>query len=134
MGNIINATFCEGGGNVVYTKRVYQYSRGQKLRISGIALPEKYQVHFSNSEHDGVAAAIWASGSDVDIPNVYFETGNYIYIWISAADDLGKYQSPEYMAIIPVEKRPAILKVDSESGGLVVDAELDEEEHTLIFH
>jgi hypothetical protein len=38
-----------------------------------------------------------------------------------------------YQVIIPVEKRPAILSVSS-GGGMVINAELDNEEHTLIFH
>ena len=53
MDNIVNATFKPESGNVVYTKKQYQYNRNTKLRISGIALPEKYQVHFSNGEEQG---------------------------------------------------------------------------------
>ncbi|MBR4767584.1 MAG: hypothetical protein IK088_01270 [Lachnospiraceae bacterium] len=135
MSNIVYATFQEGKGTTVYTKKQYQHNRGVKLRISGIALPEKYQVHFSNDEIRGVASALWVSGSDISIPDGYFETGDYIYVWIYFAED-GKTLkgASEYHVIIPVEKRPAILQVSSDGGGLVINAELDQDDHTLIFH
>ena len=131
--NIIYATFKEGKSDVVYTKTSYQHNRGVKLRISGIALPEKYQVHFANSEDSGVAASLWVSGSDVSIPDAYFDSGEYIHIWIAFAKD-GKYANVQsmYKVIIPIEKRPAILQVEG-GGGLVINAYLDEEEHTLVF-
>ena len=133
--NIVYATFKEGSGNVVYTKKQVQHDRGVTLRISGIALPEKYQVHFSNDERRGVASALWVSGSDISIPDAYFETGDYIYIWIyMAADGKTLTGSSEYQVIIPIEKRPAILQVSSDGGGLVINADLDAEDHTLIFH
>lgn len=134
MDNIIYATFKEGQSDVVYTKKTYQYNRGVKLRISGVALPEKYQVHFSNSEDQGVATALWVSGSDVSIPDAYFDTGNYVHVWIAFAED-GKYANVRsmYKVIIPVEKRPAILQVDG-TGGLVINAHMSEtEDHTLVF-
>lgn len=137
MNNVVYATFKPEGGNVVYTKKQYQYNRNTKLRISGIALPEKYQVHFSNSEDRGVAAALWVSGSDISIPDAFFETGDYIHVWICFAEDVkeGGTVTSEYTVIIPIEKRPAILVVDTINKGLVVNAHLgeDEDEHTLIF-
>lgn len=134
MENILYATFKEGQGDVVYTKTTYQHNRGVKLRISGVALPEKYQVHFSNDENFGVATALWVSGSDVSIPDAYFETGNYVHVWIAFAED-GKYANVQsmYKVVIPVEKRPAILQVDG-SGGLVINAHMsDTEDHMLVF-
>ena len=135
MDNIIYATFKEGKSDVVYTKKTYQHNRGVKLRISGVALPEKYQVHFSNSDDMGVAAALWVSGSDISIPDAYFETGEYIHVWLCFALD-GKYSTVTsvYRVIIPIEKRPAILQVGDGSSGLVINAELDSDDHTLIFH
>ena len=135
MENILYATFKEGKSDVVYTKKTYQHNRGVKLRISGVALPEKYQVHFSNDESKGVTAALWVSGSDIPIPDAYFESGDYIHVWIYFTED-GKNASgmSMYRVIIPIEKRPAILIVSGTSGGMVVDAELDNEDHTLIFH
>ena len=55
--------------------------------------------------------------------------------WIYFAED-GKTLkgASEYHVIIPVEKRPAILQVSSDGGGLVINAELDQDDHTLIFH
>lgn len=134
MENIINAVFKEGQSNVVYTKRSSQYDRGVKLRVSGIALPERYQVHFSNDEEHGVTAAIWVSGSDIPIPDAFFENGEYIYVWIYFTEGTNHaVGSSAYRVIIPVEKRPAILTVNNSSGGTVVGAQLDNETHTLIF-
>ena len=134
MDNIIYATFKEGSKDVVYTKKSFQYNRGVKLRISGIALPEKYQVHFSNDETRGVSTALWVSGSDVSIPDAYFETGDYIYVWIAFAED-GRYSTvtSSYTVVIAIEKRPAILQVEG-TGGLVIDAHMDEtDDHLLVF-
>jgi hypothetical protein len=131
MTSILPATFKPGKGNVVYTKKAFQYDKGVYLRVSGIALPEHYQVHFSNSEHDGVSAAVMASGSDIKIPDSYFLTGQYIYCWLYMAEDFGKDGSSAYTIIVPVEKRPAALDVSRETGEIV--ATLDEDSHTLIF-
>lgn len=134
MENILFATFKEGQSDVVYTKKTYQHNRGVKLRISGVALPEKYQVHFSNDENAGVATALWVSGSDVLIPDAYFESGDYVHVWIAFAAD-GKYADVRsmYKVVIPVERRPAILQVDG-SSGLVIDAHMsDTEDHMLVF-
>lgn len=135
MENVIYATLREESSDVVYTKRSHQYNRGVKLCVSGVALPEKYQVHFSNNESKGVTAALWVSGNDIPIPDAYFETGDYIHIWIYFVQE-GK-SSPGmsmYRVIIPIEKRPAILDVIDSSGGTVINANLDEETHTLVFH
>ena len=132
MDNIVYATFHEGKGDVVYTKKVFQHDRGLRLRISGIPLPEKYQVHFSNDERKGVAAAIWGSGSDVPIPDGFLETGEYVYAWIAFADENKVYRAGKYTIVIPVEKRPAVMPMTVEGG--MIGAELDEDTHTLIFH
>ena len=133
MGSIVYATFQEGKGNVVYTKKRYQHDRGVKLRISGVALPENYQVHFANDETMGVSAAIWVGGSDIPIPDAYFETGQYIHVWIYfIEDEKSRIGSSGYKVIIPVEKRPAIMEVTGD-GGTVISAYLDEDEHMLVF-
>ena len=135
MSSYIYAYFQDTDKTTIYTKTAYQYDRGVKLRLSGIPLPEKYQIHFSNSETEGVATARWVSGSELSIPDAYFETGDYIHVWIYTAQD-GTYMtgSSDYHVIIPIEKRPAILRVNDTSGGLVINADLDESDHSLIFH
>lgn len=135
MENIISAVFREGQSNVVYTKRSCQYNKGVKLRISGIALPERYQVHFANDESRGVSTAMWVSGSDVPIPDAYFENGEYIYVWIYFSENTSNTAGASmYRVIIPIEKRPAIMEVSESSGDTVIGAVLDNETHTLIFH
>lgn len=131
--SIIFAEFFEGSNNVVYTKRSWQYNRGVKLYINGIALPERYQVHFSNSETGGVSVALWVTGNIVDIPDAFFESGEYIHAWVCFAETDGTSSVTNYHIIIPIEKRPSVLRMGANSGELVVNAELDEDNHTLIF-
>lgn len=131
MSKIINATFHEGQCGTLYTKKAYQYDRGVVLRISGIALPEQYEVHFSDREDGGISTSLKVSGSDVQIPNAYFRTGEYVYVWIFITD--GKYSgSSEYHAVIPVTPRPINIPIDA-STDVVAYLGDDEEEHTLIF-
>ena len=132
MNTILQATFRQGKEKVVYTRKAFQYDKGVYLRISGIPLPETYQVHFSNDEHKGVSGAIMASGSDVRIPDAYFQTGEYIYCWIYFAEDFGKNGSSAYTVIIPVDKRPASLDISRASGEIVATLD-DEDEHMLVF-
>ena len=136
MENVIDVTFKEGSSDVVYTKKSFQHNRGVKLRISGVTLPEKYQVHFSNDEKIGPSVAIWISGNEIPIPNAFFKTGEYIHVWIffAGVEDDHPVGATMYHAVIPIEKRPAILTVINSSGGAAIGADLDEETHTLIFH
>lgn len=135
MSNIIFATFHEGKGNVAYTKTQFQYNRGIKVRVTGIALPETYQVHISNDETRGVAVSLSESGSDISVPDAFFQTGEYVRIWIytSEQDETVKNGASEYMIVIPVEKRPAILNDGGGSWG-GVDADYDENDHAIVFH
>ena len=132
MSKIINATFHEGQCGTLYTKKAYQYDRGVVLRISGIALPEQYEVHFSDKEENGVSAGITVSGSDVPIPDAYFMTGEYIYAWIFIPDN-SRGGSSEYHIVIPITPRPTVVEVVSIGSEVVAHLGDDEEEHTLIF-
>lgn len=132
MNSILQASFHPGKSNVVYTRKAYQYDKGVIIRVSGIALPEQYQVHFSNSECGGVSTSLLFSGSDIRIPDAYMQTGQYVYVWLYFAEAFDKDGSSEYQIIVPVEPRPAVLNVDSSSYSDIV-ATLDENDHTLIF-
>ena len=132
MNSILQASFHPGKSNIVYTRKAHQYDRGVIIRVSGIALPEQYQVHFSNSERGGVSTSILFSGSDIRIPDAYMQTGQYVYVWLYFAETFDKDGSSEYQIIVPVEPRPAVLNVDSSGYGDIV-ATLDEDDHTLIF-
>lgn len=136
MGNIVSAVFRDGRGNTVYTKDLFQHDHGLILRISGIPLPESYQVHFSNDEKDGISISKTVSGSDVAIPDVFLETGKYVYAWIyltESSESVEQAGNSEYRIVMPVVQRPAIFHATGggEPGQLAAD--LDEESHALYF-
>lgn len=70
------------GQTVTYTKSVYQHDKGQKLIVTGIDLPETYEIHISNSKDGGLASAYMGNPDGVLIPDVYFTSGEYVYIWL----------------------------------------------------
>ncbi len=134
VSRILHAVFGKNSCDTVYTQSAAQYDRGVVLRISGLALPENYEVHFSDRETGGVSAALSASGSDITIPDAYLDTGDYIYAWIylDNTDTDNNHGYSGYRVIIPVQKRPAILDMASVKKEL--QADLDDENHVLFFH
>lgn len=133
MKTILSAVFRGEKDAVIYTKKIHQYDKGVVIRVSGIALPEHYQVHFSNDENNGVGHSILVSGSDITVPNVYLETGKYLYVWLYMAEDHNEYGTSAYEIVVPVEPRPAFIPLDY-NGGMAVNADYDEEDHALVFH
>ena len=128
MTTILKAVFHGEDEEVVYTRKAYQHDREVILRVSGIALPEEYQAHFSNDEHEGVGIAKSVSGSDILIPNAFFQTGKYVYVWLYFGEGISTL-----MVVIPVEPRPAYVDSSDMSGDIIATLGEDEEEHTLIF-
>lgn len=96
----------KNGAKRTYTKAAYQYDKAQKLIINGIELPESYEIHISNSRDYGIATAITETSESILIPDMYFETGEYIYMWIYAYDDQEDEGRTVYEIIIPVIQRP----------------------------
>ena len=68
----------------VYTKSVHQFDKGQKLIITGIALPDSFEVHMSNSKENGLAYSCKGKAEGVYIPDAMFLSGEYVYIWVYA--------------------------------------------------
>ena len=83
----------------------YQYDVTQILVISGLTLPEYYEVDFCNV---GDAQTVTMIGTDdgVAIPDVFLATGKKIkaYIVVQGEDD-GAVET-RYEVTIPVNKRP----------------------------
>ena len=106
--NIVVAAF-EDSRSVV-TRRLWKIDKGMKLQITGLDLPEAYQVHFSNTQDVGQAQIVVATSDTVEIPYDYLQTGKYVYVWI--------YLNPEqyvgytaYTITIPVSVRPTVTDV-----------------------
>ena len=81
----INAEFNDDSKRV-YTKSAYQYDKSQVLTISGIDLPVEYEAHISNSIDSEMAFICHGDENGVVIPDEAFVSGNYVYVWIYAAD------------------------------------------------
>lgn len=102
--NIVTAAFTDG---CMYeeTLPLYQWDYGQILQITGLDLPEAYQVHFSNQRESGTTITMIGGASGVQIPDNLLQTGENVYAWIflHSGDDDGE---TEYQIKIPVLLRP----------------------------
>lgn len=140
----IIATFPEGVTKV-YTKTAYQHDKGQYLTFEGIDVNTKKEAHVSNFEEGGISAAVKINDGMILIPDAFFESGDYIYVWIYARNIYGggyrgigyhmdsddpeydhmvidsagggsiSFENAEtlYEVVIPIIRRPSILRVDS---------------------
>ena len=91
---------------VTRTTPLWQYDYGQILEITGVELPEAYEVHFANEPH-GSATTMIGGADGVLVPDIYLTTGRPIYAWIylHTGDADGE---TEYTIVIPVERRASI--------------------------
>lgn len=87
------------------TANLWQYDYGQVLQITGITLPEWYEVHFSNTEHAGEAKAQLGNADGVAIPDEYLTSGKDVYAFVFLHDDTTDGET-EYKIHIPVKERP----------------------------
>lgn len=60
---------------------LWQYDYGKILKITGIALPDMYEVHFSNDPH-GIAKTITGNSDGVSIPDEYLVSGASVFAWL----------------------------------------------------
>lgn len=80
---IVVANFSEGCMKT-YTKTLFQHDKGQRLKFEGVEYPDKSEVHFSNTEKDGVSFAVTIVDDTVKIPDTFLATGEYVYAWLYA--------------------------------------------------
>ena len=102
MNNIVMAEFI--GTTVCRTKEQYQYDTGMLLQITGVELPEEYEVHFATSEQGGDAKREINDGDYVTIPDEMFADGATIYAWVVVHDTITSTETI-YKIIIPVVRR-----------------------------
>lgn len=72
----------KNGETRCYTKSAHQFDKGQRLIVTGIALPETFEVHMSNERDSGMAYSCVGSAEGVMIPDALFISGEYIYAWL----------------------------------------------------
>ena len=101
MSKVMNVSFA--GGTFATTERLWQYDYGQVLQISGLDLPEFYEVHFASSA-DGNAVINVGTAEGVAIPDKFLRTHGYVYAWLFLHDEVTDGYT-KYQIKIPVEKR-----------------------------
>lgn len=100
-----------GGLRSTTTANLWQYDYGQVLLISGIDLPDWYEVHFANQERDGEAKGQIGDANGVAIPDECLTSGEDIFAFLFLHDGETDGET-EYKIHIPVKERP--LKVPEE--------------------
>lgn len=109
--NIITANV--GDETFIKTRSAVQYDYGLRLAITGIALPEKYEVHFANTGSPNTTVV--SGEQDVAaIPDEYLESGEDIHAWLF----MHTGENDGYTAchiMIPVKRRHAILNTIREA-------------------
>lgn len=101
--NITKAAF--GGLREVTTAPLWQYDYGQILQITGLDLPQAFEVHFSNSRKSGETITQIGTDSQVVIPDMYLTSGADIYAFVFLHDGTDDGET-EYVIKIPVRERP----------------------------
>ena len=101
--NVTKASF--GGLREVATAPLWQWDYGQILEITGLDLPQAFEVHFSNSRKSGETITQIGTDNQVVIPDMYLTSGADIYCFIFLHDGLTDGET-EYVIKIPVRERP----------------------------
>ena len=104
MSNILKVKL--GKEQKITIKPLYQYDYGQVLKFIDIQMPEAYEVHFSNYLR-GDATTQVATSNEVAIPDVYFQCGRDIHVWVYVHTGLNDGET-EYEITIPITERASI--------------------------
>lgn len=101
----VTAFIRAGQNEVTITRPLTQYDYGQVLLFSGVALPEAYEVVFSNSDmSDATGKSQIGNSEGVTIPDEFLATGLPVYAWLFL-HETGTDGRTVYKIKIPVRKR-----------------------------
>lgn len=98
---------------------VYQYDYGRLLRISGVDVPDYYEVHFGRSRN-GYAKSTIGTSEGVLIPNEFLQTSGTLYAWFYFHD-----AETDGETIYTV-------KLDVEARGELIDELIDDTETSTL--
>ena len=98
-------TVYKGTYRTITANPLYQWDYGQILKITGIDLPETYEVHFSNQEINGETITQIGDANGVSIPDELLATGSDIWAFLYLHEGESDGET-EYKIQIPVKKRP----------------------------
>lgn len=127
----IEAVF-RAGSKTAHTRNVFQHDKCQRLTFSGIELPARYEVHFSNSKDRGFSVACEGGQNGVLIPDALLTTGEYVYGYLHDTSG-GTVSETLYTIIIPVTPKPVPVPIQVDSSGTVRSYEIRPEEENLVF-
>lgn len=101
--NIIQAVV-KPGSNYTVTRSVMKENRGQILQISGLELPDVYEIDFSNDRHHGTSITMIGNADGVLIPTQLISTGRDVYAFYYYVGD--GFGQTEHVFKIPNRFRP----------------------------
>ena len=84
------------GSKRAYTKNAHQFDKGQKLIVTGIVLPDSYEVHISNEQEGGMAYSCLGNAEGIYIPDAFFVKGDFVYVWIYATEEIREGEAVAY--------------------------------------
>lgn len=102
-GDTIRANF--GAGRFFNTTEAWQWDYGLELEISGLTLPDVFEVHFSNQATAGTTTTQIGQDNRVIIPDAYLTTGENVFAFIYLHEGESDGET-EYKIMIPVKQRP----------------------------
>lgn len=121
----IKAVYTDGI-DILYTKPIYQHEASVTLTIEGLPLAFPAIIDISNSKSAGNAVKYTTNVMPFDIPDSYFVSGEYVYVWIHASDRT-------ILITIPVLTRP--MPIDAPDYGDETSAyKYEEDDENLIMY
>ena len=112
------------GISQLYTGPVYQYEKEVFLSVEGLPISLPLMIDLSNNQDHGNAVRYSAEQIPIKIPEDYFKSGDYVFVWIHASDNT-------ILVVIPVVLRPT--PVEAPDGGGKIKYEYNEEDENLTF-
>ena len=107
--NIINAAYC--GTSYITTRPAWLIDYGMVLKLSGIELPDVYEVDFANTKTE-TATRVLGGPDGVTIPDRYFLQPNaqqiFAWLYLHTGEDDGY---TKIQVTIPLYKRPDVTDV-----------------------
>ena len=103
VSNIVRAVV-KPGSDYTVTSSIMKEDRGQILQISGLELPEVYEIDFSNDRHHGSSVTMIGNADGVLIPSQFIKTGLDVYaFYYYVGEDFGQ---TEHVFRLPNSFRP----------------------------
>ena len=123
---------CDSSSSTTYTQTLSQHDRHVRLIITGLDLPAKFGVDFSNGREDGIAVSRTGTSEGVMIPDAFLSTGKYVYAFVKIpVGDNGRVTV--HTIVIPVLPKPVPVLMQVNEQPDTFDYDVDEDEENLIF-